>query len=67
MSSEEVTNGGGDFPAAEMAPPMMMAEGAGHIYRGNRIRLPWWLVNTLFVDRPEPYDTVRIGLKIGSL
>ena len=39
MSSEEVTNGGGDFPAAEMAPPMMMAEGAGHIYRWYRIRL----------------------------
>ena len=39
MSSEEVTNGGGDFPAAEMAPPMMMAEGPGQIYRGHRIRL----------------------------
>ena len=38
MSSEEVTNGGGDFPAAEMAPPMMMAEGAGQINRGNQIR-----------------------------
>ena len=39
MSSEEVTNGGGDFPAAEMAPPMMMAEGPGQIYRGYLIRL----------------------------